>query len=518
MITPNPHAETTNAQTRGERRFLVFVTAAAFALRVFHIGAQSLWIDELLTIQVSRSTPVATIWELLVHNVHGPLHSFVVYLFGLVGRHDWWLRMPSAIAGAAAVALFYVWIRDWIGHRIAAFGAVLLAINPLHVHYSQEARNYAFLLMFAMAACVFFERLMRSPSRRTAAMYVVTLACAALSNFSAAFLYAAHTAIYFGRSGFSRGTLRRWVLTSVCVLALISPWVYRISEYIDVGDLVTPVMPGELQPDDRLRGETTFHAGALPYAAYTYAVGFTLGPSLRELHASSGMGAVISRHAPVVAWVALLFGTIWAVGLAGAIRRRLPWRSLAAYAVIPLGGVLILNWQNAKAFNVRYVLIALPACLAFAAIGVASLPRVGRWIALGLVGATTAASLGNLYFNGDYAREDVRSAVRYIEEREGASECIMAPNVYHVARHYYKGTATFHEYYQRGVPESSIRSQLSPVFAGCNSLWYIRARAWYDDPDGALLERLRREYGEVERVEFDGVELYGFTREKKNDS
>ena len=88
------------------------------------------------------------IWSYLKYNIHGPLHSFVVYLFQLISLNDGWLRIPSALAGAGAVVYFYLWVRLWIGRNTAPIGAVLLALHPLHIHYSQELRNYSFLLFF----------------------------------------------------------------------------------------------------------------------------------------------------------------------------------------------------------------------------------------------------------------------------------------------------------------------------------------------------------------------------------
>ena len=69
-------------------------------------------------------------------------------------------------------------------------------------------------------------------------------------------------------------------------------------------------MPGEIHTTERLRGETTVSAAAVPYAFYTFSAGFTLGPSLRELHEDASMPAVIRRHGPVVGWVALLFPVV----------------------------------------------------------------------------------------------------------------------------------------------------------------------------------------------------------------
>ena len=80
--------------------FLLWLLAAALLLRFFRIHSQSLWVDELLTLNVSVPRPGLNIWDYLKYNIHGPLHSVVVYLFHFVSMNEGWLRTPSAVAGA----------------------------------------------------------------------------------------------------------------------------------------------------------------------------------------------------------------------------------------------------------------------------------------------------------------------------------------------------------------------------------------------------------------------------------
>src|SRR5688572_7802788 len=147
------------------RRAAVALFGLALALRLIHLGTQSLWVDEMLTLIVATPKPGYPLGQLLVHNIHGPLHTFVVAMLRLVSENDAWLRLPSALAGAGAVPLLYAWARRRFGHPTAVWAALLLAINPLHIHYSQEMRNYAFLVFFVLAGCVLLDRLLAQWSR-----------------------------------------------------------------------------------------------------------------------------------------------------------------------------------------------------------------------------------------------------------------------------------------------------------------------------------------------------------------
>jgi mannosyltransferase len=503
------------SRDRYERVFIAGLVVGALALRVYRLGDQSLWVDELLTLDVSIPKEGLNIWSYLKYNIHGPLHSFVVYLFQLLGSSDAWLRLPSALAGAAAVLYFYLWIRTWLGHRIAQIAAVMLAVHPLHIYYSQELRNYSFLLFFGMMSCYYFEKMMGRDRLVDRIGYVAAITCAALSNFTAAYLYLVHTVIYLTRAGIRRTVLVRWAAVSLVVLMLLSPWVYRVYKFIDVSDLVTPVRLGQIEQSDRLRGETTITPAALPYALYTYSVGFSLGPSTRELHYDSSMRGVLRNHGPVIAWVVLLFGGVFLRGAWRVIRGRAPSKELFLYLLIPLVVTMLLNWQNAKAFNVRYVLVGYPAYLCFLAIGCVGLRRRFETALLVAVLATLLIATGNLYYNPKYARDDVRGAVRYIEKHIEPGECILAPTVTGVVEHYYRGVEEVHSIYNPpGQPRERVDRQLQRIFAWCNSVWYVRARPWVDDADGYALGRLADRYRDLQVIDFKGVELIHYGPKK----
>lgn len=511
-MTPDPGRERDGEWGARERRLLWGTVLAAAVLRLFHIGAQSVWIDEYLTLEVATPKPGYPIWQLLLHNIHGPLHTFVVFLFKSVSNNDGWLRVPSAIAGTATVPLLFAWMRPRFGVRAALWGAVILATNPLHIHYSQEIRNYAFAVAFVTGGAVCGDRWLARGGKSRAVAFASLVAASVLSNFSATFSFFAHALSFFRRAGVSRASVTRFAAATLLVVALLSPWIYRLSTYIDLGRLATPVRRGQLDAGERLRGDTTFRAEAVPYAAFAYSVGFTLGPSLRELHEAPSIASVLSRHGAAVAWVGILFGTLVTLGVVRGARAYGRWAVVEPllYIAVPLGATLALNWQNAKAFNVRYVLVGLPMYVALVAVGVASLRRGRGWFAGGLVVATSAASLCNHYFDARYAKEDVRGAVRAVNARVEPGECIFAPTVWQIVGLYARPDVPIHYVYRE--PPSVMQDHLARLFVQCDSLWYIRARPWVDDADGRVLAEIDARYVRGEALEFPGVSAIHFTR------
>lgn len=124
---------------------LYFLTLAAFRL-----DQEAYWADEIFTLRVA-SLPWSEFWEALRRDsVHPPLHYFAAKLVLSLGWDPLLsLRWLSIAAGAATLAALCAH-----GHLLAA---TLIASNAWFIHYSQEARGYAFLFLGVAALLCFLE-------------------------------------------------------------------------------------------------------------------------------------------------------------------------------------------------------------------------------------------------------------------------------------------------------------------------------------------------------------------------
>ncbi len=110
----------------------------------------------------------------------------------VLGTGEVALRLPSALAGIATVPVAWA-----IGaelecpptRRAAIVCAALVAVNPLFVWYSQEARAYGLFVLMARAGdAVLPARRSASPTRRRMAAFALTGALALLTHYFAVFL------------------------------------------------------------------------------------------------------------------------------------------------------------------------------------------------------------------------------------------------------------------------------------------------------------------------------------------
>ncbi len=68
------------------------------------------------------------------------------------GESAFTVRLLSVIYGAATVALVYLLAKSLFDEKTGLVAALITAIAPFHVQYSQETRMYALLGLFLMAA------------------------------------------------------------------------------------------------------------------------------------------------------------------------------------------------------------------------------------------------------------------------------------------------------------------------------------------------------------------------------
>jgi hypothetical protein len=308
-----------------------------------------------------------------------------------------------------------------------------------------------------------------------------------------------------------REDLGRFVGTFAAIAALTTPW-WTASLRIHEADRL---LPGT-ETGTPLRGASTFSPWALPYAGFVLAVGTTLGPTPREIHETSARQpdqpvGLAGRHAPVATAVALLCGVMVIGGLAALRRRSI---GLLLWAAVPVGVALLLAARNVKPFNARYVIAALPTLLVLMGAGLQRMPRRAAFLALAGWLATSGVALSRYYFDPQYGKEDVRAAASLVASREGRDDFVLAPTIGHVFLHYYEGNCPVRIYLPDGWPDQErIDEVVGDRAREKRFLWYVRSRAWVDDPSGALLATLEGSFPRVGRFELPGVEVLLYDRQ-----
>jgi 4-amino-4-deoxy-L-arabinose transferase-like glycosyltransferase len=172
---------------------LAALTLGAAVLRLSTLDLQSFWYDEAFTpVHVLHSSLGSTL-SAMVHSENSPpLWYLLEWLDSrILGTGEVALRLPSALAGIAAVPVAWALGAELGGRRCAIACAALLAASPLFVWYSQEARVYGLFALTSALALLFFLRAERDPTPRSLAAFAVAAAAALLTHYFAVFMLAA---------------------------------------------------------------------------------------------------------------------------------------------------------------------------------------------------------------------------------------------------------------------------------------------------------------------------------------
>jgi mannosyltransferase len=172
---------------------LVAITAVGAIVRFATLGVQSYDHDEAVT---AAGVLHASLFSTLSEVVHGerspPLYYILAWLWSRpFGTGEVGLRSLSALLGTVTIPLTYLAASALTRRRaVALIAAALVALNPYLVWYSQEARSYALMVLFATAALYYFARSLDDSSVRSLGLWALASALAVCSHYFAAFLIA----------------------------------------------------------------------------------------------------------------------------------------------------------------------------------------------------------------------------------------------------------------------------------------------------------------------------------------
>ena len=157
-----------------ENYVLIIILIFASVLRFYHIDYQSVWLDEIHTInEANPSFSLKEIYEaLLISEPHPPLYFIVVhYLFLIFGYTTFVLKVFSAIIGVVGVWSIYLFGKELFNKKVGYYSAILLTFNYFHIYYSQEGRMYCLLFLTTTFSFYFLVKFIKKANFKSAMLY-----------------------------------------------------------------------------------------------------------------------------------------------------------------------------------------------------------------------------------------------------------------------------------------------------------------------------------------------------------
>lgn len=143
----------------------LLIFCLALLLRVV-ISYQSFWHDEAATLVIS-TLPFKQIIDAITADFHPPLFYMIMSVWMKLGvTTEWFLRLPNIFFGVVTAYVLGRMVYETTNREYAGLYAfLLLAINPLHVYYSQELRMYSLAALLGTTTWYFLIK--KSPRADT---------------------------------------------------------------------------------------------------------------------------------------------------------------------------------------------------------------------------------------------------------------------------------------------------------------------------------------------------------------
>lgn len=311
--------------------FLTAVAAAGAWLRLRGLGVPSLWLDEIINVDIVTKAVHFPMWRWVAgfEPENGPLY-FASELAGRVmPSPELAMRMAPALFGIATIVISFFALQSTARYAFA----LLMAAAPLHVYYSREGRPYALAMLLTTALLAAMLR--RAPPR---VVFALLLATAYTAASTAPLLGAACVAAFFAYRDRDR-----WLAAGAAAACLaLVPLLYRggVNRMADAG-----------------------------FPALT-------ARSLRSILDSFSSAAVDTTHPHRVAFVFLALAIVGAVDQLRRDRDR--GAVILAFALLPGTLAIAALWHLDHFFAIRYLAPSLPGYLLLVACGIATVVGLAR--------------------------------------------------------------------------------------------------------------------------------------------
>ncbi len=391
--------------------FVVALVACGSILRFYRLGSNSLWIDEYATLRIAL-LPVGDIFaeNLSNNSFEPPIYFWLIHgVAWVLGDSEAAIRLPSAIAGGLTIPVVWLIMRDLSRSlSIAHVTAALLAFNPLHLWYSQEARPYALLVLAASLAIYFLVEAMHGTGRRGWLGFTVFATLTVFTHLVGILLLVVAWA-WCVLDGRRRQLAKSLLGASAVILGCAAPLLISIA-------LASAQIPGTGSPPRPTTGLE------IPYTLLCYVAGYSFGPSLRDIQNVGPLAALAAHPFQSALAIVAVTGSV----VLAARHYRTYSVGLAFLFAAFVGLIFLASVVTGKAFSVRYTLPGLIGFLGLIAVAGAR-GRLGwTWTTFLLVLFAWADI--QWFSSPTYWKDDTRATAKWLAERlPPGSEVAVAP-------------------------------------------------------------------------------------------
>lgn len=464
-----------------------FILALGFFLRIISLN-QSLWLDEAINVLAAKNYSLLNMLTVYAQaDFHPPGYFIILWLWTKVfGYSEIVVRLPSVIFG-----LLTIWFVFLIGQKIYSkslglIAALILAVNPLHIYYSQEARMYALAALAVSLNTWFFLNLIKGDKGSLGKWggYMLSNLLVLSSDYVAYLIFPVQLIPLL----ISRQIhyLKRWLVPFSISLAIASIWLPLFLTQLKVGLSTTESVP--------VWKEVVGSFGLKPLIL-TY-IKFIIGRI---------------DHPDLI-----IYGSLFSIP--GLLFLFLIWRGikstnqfnrnfLLSWMIIPVTFGLLISIL-APIYNYFRLLFILPAFILLTALGILSFKSALRDLLVVLVIIVEVISASIYLFNPKFQREDWRGLVDFLAAKSESKILLESPGAFAPLTYYAEGKIEEIIFALKEFPANNPSDVSGLEFSLDNSkdVYLIDYLVEISDPQRLVRkELLNLGYREIDIKNFNGV-------------
>lgn len=400
------------------------------ALSLGNMGRWSIWFDEAYGIYLIRHS-FAEVAAFTATDVHPPLYYWSLKLWQMVfGSSEIALRSLSMVMVGIAIVFVYLLVRKAFGTRVGAWVMALLALSPMLIRYSEEARMYGMAMAIVAAATYLLVDVTEKPTNKKWVVYAVLVALGMWTHYYTAIMWIAHWVWRYV-------TVRQRTIKQTAKVFWTKEWVWA---HVLAVALFLPWMPHMLKQMANVQGGGFWIRPITATTPFNFLTNITL---YRENHEATSWLAVLMLAVMAIIIVAVAVSSRRLRGEQRALQQL-----FMVMSFVPLVLLLMLSLPPLRpSFVDRYLLPSIPFWFAMIGVGVATLlARRKSTIAIPTVAILfVALSLGvaHVYAIGNYNKNGndplpVRQTVREMQRLGAEGQPILSSSSWRFYEmHYY---------------------------------------------------------------------------------
>lgn len=216
--------------------FFLILILLALSFRIYNLN-NSIWLDEGHSIAIAQQDIYSVVNYL--KDVHPPLYYMILhYWMQLFGNSEFSIRFPSVIFGLVSVFVIYKISSELFNKEVGLISSILLSFSLFHIIYSQEARQYALMMLLILISNFFYLKLLNRIKYKTTIGYIISTVLLTYTHMIGLFFIIPQFIYYIFKFRQCKNNIKYWFIIQFIIFILFLPWICMLSKISNTESLI----------------------------------------------------------------------------------------------------------------------------------------------------------------------------------------------------------------------------------------------------------------------------------------